>query len=64
MILKTTSVIMTVIEYSIFRGKSYNAYQWIAVALICTAVVLIAFFSGCNIVTARLEGGSWYQKKR
>merc|ERR1719499_1614300 len=39
------SVIITVIEYSCFRGKVYNTYHWLGISLIFFAVCLIGFFS-------------------
>lgn len=45
MVLKASSVIMTVIEYSVFRGKKYSVYHWLGIFCICLGVVLIGLFS-------------------
>merc|ERR1719420_1340441 len=52
MVLKASSVIMTVIEYSCFRGKIYNCWHWIGISMIVVSVVLIGLFSqsGGNVV--------------
>lgn len=45
MVLKASSVIMTVIEYAGFRGKIYNFYHWVGIGLIVVSVFLIGFYS-------------------
>ena len=44
MILKTSSVIMTVIEYSVFRGKVYNVFHWSGVVFIIGSLCMIMLF--------------------
>lgn len=45
MVLKASSVIITVIEYSLFRGKIYNIYHWFGISAILVGVCLIGFTS-------------------
>eukprot|EP00494_Astrolonche_serrata_P024009 UN24267 len=55
MVLKASSVIMTVIEYTLFYGHKYNIFHWTAVFMIVMAIVL----SGCFVSDKRQKSLNW-----